>query len=232
MQSNKKKADYYQNMGDSHIDIEEKLQSEDFLKIFELGLPPVDQDSVEEATTQILKAVGEDPTREGLLKTPNRVARMYGELLNGYRVDPKRLINGALFNVEYDDMVVVRDVEFSSLCEHHMLPFVGHAHVAYIPRGKVIGLSKIPRIINMFAHRLQVQERMTRQIANFLTEILDPRGVAVVVEGKHMCSMMRGVEKHDSNMTTSTMLGAFREKENTRQEFLAHLGRARGNFGI
>src|SRR5690349_21825081 len=213
-------------------EMELKLNSEDFLKIFDLGLPPVDGPKIEDATREILTAVGEDPTREGLLNTPNRVARMYAELLNGYRTDPVKLINGALFDVEYDDMVIVKDIEFSSLCEHHMLPFIGHAHVAYIPRGKVIGLSKIPRIVDMFAHRLQVQERMTRQIANFLNEILDARGVAVVVEGKHMCSMMRGVQKHDSSMTTSTMLGAFRENTTTRGEFMAHLGRTNQNFGI
>lgn len=212
--------------------MELKLASDDFLKSFELGLPPVDLEAIEQATGMVLKAVGEDPNREGLLKTPNRVARMYEELLSGYRTDPAKLINGALFEVEYDDMVIVRDIEFSSLCEHHMLPFVGHAHVAYIPRGKVIGLSKIPRIVDMFAQRLQVQERMTRQIANFLNEVLDARGVAVVVEGKHMCSMMRGVEKHDSNMTTSSMLGTFRENQATRTEFMAHLGRDRGSYGI
>jgi GTP cyclohydrolase I len=223
-------AKYYHN--DPQVDMDMKLQSEDFLKIFELGLPPVDQNKIEAATHEILTAVGEDPQREGLLNTPNRVARMYTEMLDGYRTDPAKLINNAIFDVEYDDMVIVRDIEFSSLCEHHMLPFIGHAHVAYIPRGKVIGLSKIPRIVDMFAHRLQVQERMTRQIANFINEILDARGVAVVLEGKHMCSMMRGVEKHDSSMTTSTMIGAFRESESTRGEFLSHLGRARGSFGI
>jgi GTP cyclohydrolase I len=210
---------------DVHMDMDVKLRSEDFLKIFELGLPPVDHDKIEKATTEILTAVGEDPQREGLLNTPHRVAKMYDELLSGYRTDPAALINNAIFDVEYDDMVIVRDIEFSSLCEHHMLPFIGHAHVAYIPRGKVIGLSKIPRIVDMFAKRLQVQERMTRQIANFINEVLDPRGVAVVVEGKHMCSMMRGVEKHDSSMTTSAMLGAFRENTVTRSEFMAHLGR-------
>lgn len=210
-------------------DMELKLASESFQKVFELGLPPVDREAIEQATTGILTAVGEDPTREGLLKTPDRVARMYEELLSGYRTDPAKLINGALFDVEYDDMVIVRDIEFSSLCEHHLLPFIGHAHVAYIPRGKVIGLSKIPRIVDMFARRLQVQERMTRQIANFLNEVLDARGVAVVVEGKHMCSMMRGVQKHDPSMTTSTMLGAFRENQATRNEFMAHLGRPLSN---
>ncbi len=213
-------------------DMDTKLQSEDFLRIFELGLPPVDHDRIAAATTEILTAVGEDPNREGLLNTPKRVAKMYDELLSGYRTDPAKLINNAIFDVDYDDMVIVRDIEFSSLCEHHMLPFLGHAHVAYIPRGKVIGLSKIPRIVDMFSRRLQVQERMTRQIANFINEVLDPRGVAVVVEGKHMCSMMRGVHKCDSNMTTSAMLGAFRDNQAVRTEFMGHLARARNNSGI
>ncbi|MBN8594889.1 MAG: GTP cyclohydrolase I FolE [Anaerolineae bacterium] len=177
------------------------------------------------STINILNAVGEDVNREGLLNTPKRVAKMYDELLSGYRTDPVKLINGAIFDVEYDDMVIVKDIEFNSLCEHHMLPFIGHAHVAYIPNQKVIGLSKIPRIVDMFANRLQVQERMTRQIAEFLAEVLHARGVAVVVEGKHMCSMMRGVEKHDSSMTTSAMLGEFRMNNVTRGEFLSHLNR-------
>jgi GTP cyclohydrolase I len=222
----------HHNHDDAQTEMEIKLNSEDFLKIFELGLPPVDLSKIEGATSEILTAVGEDPNREGLLNTPNRVARMYEELLSGYRTDPVKLINGALFDVEYDDMVIVKDIEFSSLCEHHMLPFIGHAHVAYIPRGKVIGLSKIPRIVDMFARRLQVQERMTRQIANFLNEVLDARGVAVILEGKHMCSMMRGVQKHDSSMTTSAMLGAFRERESTRNEFMLHLGRIGSSSSI
>lgn len=213
-------------------DMDGKLQSEDFLRIFELGLPPVDHERIEAATTDILTAVGEDPSREGLLDTPKRVARMYDELLSGYRTDPAKLINNAIFDVEYDDMVIVRDIEFSSLCEHHMLPFLGHAHVAYIPCGKVIGLSKIPRIVDMFSRRLQVQERMTRQIANFINEVLDPRGVAVVVEGQHMCSMMRGVQKGDASMTTSAMLGTFRDKPEVRSEFMSHLGRSRNGVGF
>lgn len=225
-------SDLDHDHNDAQTEMEMKLNSEDFLKIFELGLPPVDRSKIETATSEILTAVGEDPNREGLLNTPIRVARMYEELLSGYRTDPVKLINNALFDVEYDDMVIVKDIEFSSLCEHHMLPFIGHAHVAYIPRGKVIGLSKIPRIVDMFARRLQVQERMTRQIANFINEILDPRGVAVVVEGKHMCSMMRGVKKHDSSMTTSAMLGAFRERQATRQEFMSHLTRGSTSLGI
>ena len=222
----------YHNHSEAEDEIDAKLSSESFRRIFELGLLPVDRSAIESATTSILTAVGEDPNREGLLNTPNRVARMYEELLSGYRADPVKLINNALFDVEYDDMVIVKDIEFSSLCEHHLLPFIGHAHVAYIPRGKVIGLSKIPRIVDMFARRLQVQERMTRQIANFLNEVLDARGVAVVVEAKHMCSMMRGVQKHDSSMTTSAMLGTFRENEKTRGEFMAHLGRSSHNLGL
>ncbi len=173
----------------------------------------------------LLKAVGEDPEREGLKNTPDRVARMYTELLGGYRTDPAKIINGALFNINYDEMVLVRDIEFYSLCEHHMLPFLGRAHVAYLPAGKVIGLSKIPRIVDMYARRLQVQERMTRQIADLLQQTLEPQGVAVVVEGMHLCSMMRGVKKHDARMTTSAMHGAFRANLATRQEFLANIAR-------
>ncbi|MGQ9907308.1 MAG: GTP cyclohydrolase I FolE [Candidatus Flexifilum sp.] len=180
---------------------------------------------IEDATVQVLQAVGEDPNREGLVKTPDRVARMYDELLSGYRADPAKVINDALFEVDYDDMVIVKNIEFYSLCEHHMLPFLGHVHVAYIPNGKVIGLSKIPRIVDMFARRLQVQERMTRQIAEFINAILNPKGVAVVAEGVHMCSMMRGVKKSDSSMTTSAMLGTFRDDPVTRTEFLNHIGR-------
>jgi GTP cyclohydrolase I len=185
----------------------------------------MDLDTIEKSVSKIIKAIGEDPEREGLLNTPRRVAKAYGELLEGYRIDPVKLLNNATFNVEYDDMVIVRDIEFYSLCEHHMLPFLGRAHVAYIPDGKVIGLSKIPRIVDMFARRLQVQERMTRQIADYVNEILHPRGVAVVVEGMHLCAMIRGVRKHDSRMTTSSMLGAFRQREATRMEFLDNISR-------
>jgi len=170
-------------------------------------------------------AVGEDPEREGLKNTPNRVARMYTELLSGYSTDPASIINGALFNINYDEMVLVRDIEFYSLCEHHMLPFLGRAHVAYLPAGKVIGLSKIPRIVDMYARRLQVQERMTRQIADLLQNTLEPQGVAVVVEGMHLCSMMRGVKKHDARMITSAMHGAFRANLATRSEFLENIAR-------
>ncbi len=181
------------------------------------------------AVRELLLAVGEDPDREGLLSTPDRVARMYDELLVGYRTDPVKLVNGALFQVDYDEMVVVRDIEFYSLCEHHLLPFFGYAHIAYVPNGKVIGLSKIPRIVEMFARRLQVQERMTRQIADFIQEVLQPQGVAVVIEGAHMCSMMRGVKKSQATMTTSAMLGVFRDNPKTRVEFLEHIGRRRLN---
>lgn len=185
----------------------------------------IDIESVRKSVAKMLAAFGEDPNRDGLKRTPDRVARMYGELLAGYRTDPIALVNNALFEVDYDEMVIVRDIEFYSLCEHHMLPFLGRAHVAYMPKGRVIGLSKIPRIVDMFARRLQVQERMTRQVADFLMELLHPRGVAVVVEGIHMCSMIRGVKKHDTRMTTSSMLGAFRNNMATRMEFLDNISR-------
>ena len=191
----------------------------------ELENNPMNDVVVEDAVTRILSAVGEDPQREGLQFTPRRVARMYHELLGGYTIDPKAIINGALFEVQYDEMVLVRDIEFYSMCEHHMLPFIGRAHVAYIPDGKVLGLSKIPRVVDMYARRLQVQERMTRQIADFLRDLLKPQGVAVVVEAMHLCSMMRGVKKHDARMTTSAMHGAFRANLATRQEFLANISR-------
>src|SRR5512137_2444981 len=185
----------------------------------------ISHEEVMRAVRQLLLAVGEDPTRQGLRETPDRVARMYTELLDGYWVDPVALVNDAVFDETYGEMVIVRDIEFYSLCEHHMLPFLGRAHVAYIPKGKVIGLSKIPRIVDMFSRRLQVQERMTRQIAEYVNEILHPVGVAVVVEGMHMCAMIRGVRKHDSRMTTSSMLGAFRNSEATRMEFLDNISR-------
>jgi len=185
----------------------------------------IDFETVEKSVKTILEAIGEDPGREGLLKTPGRVARAYGELLEGYRTDPIKLVNEATFTADYDDMVIVRDIEFYSLCEHHMLPFLGRAHVAYLPKGKVIGLSKIPRIVDMFSRRLQIQERMTRQIAEFLNTLLQPRGVAVVMEAVHLCGMIRGVRKHDARMTTSSMMGAFRNSEITRNEFLNNISR-------
>lgn len=185
----------------------------------------IDLESIESAVNQILLSIGEDPKRGGLLRTPMRVANAYSELLSGYRTDPIDLLNDAIFEVSYDEMVIVRDIEFYSMCEHHMLPFLGRAHVAYLPKGKVIGLSKLPRIVDMFARRLQVQERMTRQIADLVDELLHPKGVAVVVEGLHLCSVMRGVKKHDARMTTSAMLGAFRTNLPTRQEFLDNISR-------
>jgi GTP cyclohydrolase I len=181
--------------------------------------------AIECAVRDILVAIGEDVEREGLLRTPHRIARMYEELTAGYHVDPEKLVNNAIFDVAYDEMVIVRDIDFYSMCEHHMLPFMGHAHVAYIPDGKVIGLSKIPRIVEMFARRLQVQERMTQQIAQFLDETLRPLGVAVVCEGFHMCAAMRGVKKANARMITSAMLGGFKTSQATRNEFFAHLER-------
>lgn len=180
---------------------------------------------IEAAVHQLLQAFGEDACREGLERTPERVARMYDELLAGYRVDPFKLINEALFDVDYEDMVIVRDIEFYSLCEHHLLPFIGRVHVAYLPNGKVIGLSKIPRVVDLFARRLQVQERMTRQIADFLEAAIHPHGVAVVVEGLHLCSKIRGVKKANARMVTSAMCGSFKENDITRNEFLNHISR-------
>ena len=178
------------------------------------------KDVIRDAVRQILIGVGEDPGREGLRDTPDRIARMYDEILAGYYVDPIALVNEALFDVEYDEMVVVKDIEFFSTCEHHMLPFYGRAHVAYAPSNKVIGLSKIPRIVEMYARRLQVQERLTRQIAELISQVLHPYGVAVVIEASHMCSMMRGVKKEHARMVTSSMIGCFKENEMTRNEFL------------
>ena len=188
----------------------------------------MDHKKLAEAVRDILVSVGENPEREGLRDTPLRVGRMYEELLGGYQIDPQMLVNGALFDVAYDEMVVVRDIEFQSLCEHHLLPFIGHAHVAYIPKDKVIGLSKIPRIVDLYARRLQVQERLTRQIADFLEEHVQPRGVAVVLEAVHLCTLMRGVKKADARMVTSAMGGIFRRNSKTRAEFLEHIHRPIG----
>jgi len=172
---------------------------------------------------QLLDAIGEDPARQGLQRTPNRVARMYQELTAGYRTDPRELINGALFDVDYNEMIVVKEIEFFSLCEHHLLPFYGQVHVAYIPGEKVIGLSKIPRIVEMFARRLQIQERMTQQIAALINEALQPLGVGVVIQGRHMCTMMRGVRKAQTTMVTSALLGSLKSNPQTRAEFMAHI---------
>jgi GTP cyclohydrolase I len=203
------------------------MEIDDDFDVRDLDTVNMDFETIRKAVLDVIKAVGEDPDREGLINTPDRVSRMYAELLSGYSADPEKIINGALFNVDYDEMVLVRDIEFYSLCEHHMLPFLGRAHVAYLPKGKVIGLSKIPRIVDMYARRLQVQERMTRQIADVIQNTLEPYGVAVVVEAVHMCSMMRGVKKHDARMTTSAMHGAFRANLATRQEFLENIARPR-----
>ncbi|PDV99790.1 GTP cyclohydrolase I FolE [Candidatus Chloroploca asiatica] len=191
------------------------------------GVTYTSDPQIEGAVREILDGIGEQPDREGLLKTPSRVAKMYAELTAGYHIDPAALINDAIFTVGYDEMVVVKNIDFYSLCEHHMLPFMGQVHVAYIPNGKVVGLSKIPRIVEMFARRLQVQERMTVQIADFINEHLEPQGVAVVAEGVHMCSVMRGVKKANASMVTSAMRGVFRDDSKTRGEFMAHVGRSR-----
>jgi GTP cyclohydrolase I len=203
----------------------ELLDFDDDLTDDKLAASQIDSPQAEESIARLLKALGENPERDGLKNTPRRVARMYSELLAGYHMDPVAMINGALFDVKYDEMVIVRDIEFYSMCEHHMLPFMGRVHVAYIPDGKVLGISKIPRVVDMYARRLQVQERMTRQIADFLRDLLKPQGVAVVVEALHLCMMMRGVKKHDARMTTSAMHGAFRANLATREEFLANISR-------
>ena len=199
----------------------------DFVLAPDIDEPP--ETPLHAAVRTILSEIGEDPHRQGLIKTPDRVSRMFAELTAGYHVDPVKLINGALFDVEYDELVLVKDIEFYSLCEHHLLPFFGKAHVAYIPNGKVIGLSKIPRMVEMFARRLQVQERMTAEIAQFLQQAVDARGVAVLVEGSHMCGMMRGVKKSDASMTTTAYLGALKEDRQLRGEFLAQVNGGRSD---
>ncbi len=175
---------------------------------------------VANSVAHILDSVGEDIEREGLRNTPDRVARMYDEILLGYTVDPVKLLNNALFDVEYNEMVVVGDIDFWSMCEHHMLPIFGQAHVAYLPDRKVVGLSKIPRVVDAFARRLQIQERMTRQIAELLDDLLDPLGVGVVVQATHLCVAMRGAKKATAHMRTTALLGSFLESEKTRNEFL------------
>jgi len=179
----------------------------------------------EAAVRTLLAEIGEDPGRAGLVGTPGRVSRMYQELTAGYRTDPDALINGACYEVDYDEMVVVRDIEFYSLCEHHLLPFFGRVHVGYLPRGTVIGLSKIPRIVEMYAKRLQLQERMTTEVAEFLMQRLGAKGVGCVVEASHLCTMMRGVKKEEARMVTSSMLGTFRRDGRTRNEFLRLIGK-------
>jgi len=175
---------------------------------------------------EMLGALGEDPKRDGLLRTPDRVDKAMKFLTSGYKMDIQKILNGALYEVKYDEMVLVKDIEFFSMCEHHMLPFYGKVHVAYLPKDRVIGLSKIPRIVDMFARRLQIQERMTQEIAHTIQEVTDPVGVGVICEARHFCMMMRGVEKQHSGATTSAMLGAFRERKDTRDEFLSLVTRA------
>jgi GTP cyclohydrolase IA len=187
--------------------------------------------TTEELLHELLVRLGEDPEREGLLRTPQRMARALQYLTKGYQEDPEQLLKNALFTVDYDEMVIVKDVEMFSLCEHHLLPFFGKVHVAYIPKGKVIGLSKIPRLIDAFARRLQVQERLTTQIAECIQSAINPEGVGVVIEARHLCMMMRGVEKQHSAAVTSSMLGSFREQHQTREEFLS-LIRQKSNNGF
>ena len=187
-------------------------------------LPDLDGALLESAARDLLIGVGEDPARDGLIDTPVRVRKSLEALTEGYRLDPREVVGDALFEVEYDEMVLVRDIEIYSLCEHHLLPFFGKAHVGYLPRGRVVGLSKIPRLVDVFARRLQVQERLTRQIAECIQEILDPAGVGVVIEASHLCMMMRGVEKQQSTTRTSTLLGRLREDDRSRAEFLALAG--------
>ncbi len=183
---------------------------------------------IEKLVEQLLKELGEDPHREGLARTPERVAKAYQYLTSGYGKNVDEILNGALFVEEYDEMVVVKDIDFASLCEHHLLPFIGKAHVAYMPHKKIVGLSKIPRLVEMFSRRLQVQERLTTQIANGLNEALQPRGVAVVIEAVHLCMLVRGVEKQNSKAVTSAMLGAFRDRPETRAEFMELIKAGRG----
>jgi GTP cyclohydrolase I len=190
--------------------------------------PKVEEQTIAPLIRELLARLGEDPRREGLVRTPDRMDKALKFLTSGYRMDIHKIVNGALYDVKYDEMVVVKDIEFFSLCEHHLLPFFGKMHVAYLPKAKVIGLSKIPRIVDMFARRLQIQERLTQEVARSIQEIIDPLGVGVICEARHFCMMMRGVEKQHSGAMTSAMLGAFRARKKTRDEFLA-LVSYRGN---
>jgi len=189
-----------------------------------MGIDSLQRKTLEVLVEKMLEAIGEDPKREGILQTPRRVASSMEFLTSGYKEDVDAVLNGAVFNERYSEMVIVKDIDFYSLCEHHMLPFFGRAHVAYIPNGKILGLSKIPRIVEVFSRRLQVQERLTQQIAETLFRALNPDGVGIVIEARHMCMMMRGVQKQNSSATTSAMLGVFRDDVKTRQEFLNLIG--------
>ncbi len=196
--------------------------------IVKVMTPKPEEDSIAPLIREVLGKLGEDPRREGLARTPERVDKALRFLTSGYRTDIRKIVNGALYEVKYDEMVVVKDIEFFSLCEHHMLPFFGKMHVAYLPKAKVIGLSKIPRIVDAFARRLQIQERLTQEVAQTILDLIDPEGVGVICEARHFCMMMRGVEKQHSGAMTSAMLGAFRDCKETRDEFLA-LVNHRGN---
>ncbi len=187
----------------------------------EIMVPETSQGKIAELVREILVQLGENPDREGLRRTPERFEKALRFLTSGYRQDPEKLLNGAMFSVCYDEMVVVKDIELYSLCEHHLLPFFGKCHIAYIPDKKVVGLSKMARLVNMYARRLQIQERLTSQIATAIQEKLSPQGVGVIIEARHLCIVMRGVEKQNSTTTTSAMLGAFRESKQTRDEFLS-----------
>jgi GTP cyclohydrolase IA len=191
------------------------------IKVMSPQPPLKDRGPIAPLVKEMLAQLGEDPEREGLARTPERVERALKFLTSGYAMDVRQVVNGALFTVKYDEMVIMRDIEFFSMCEHHLLPFFGKVHVAYIPRNRVIGLSKLPRLVDVFARRLQIQERMTQQIAQSIEQLIDPVGVGVICEARHFCMMMRGVEKQHSGAVTSAMLGAFRSRKETRDEFLS-----------
>jgi GTP cyclohydrolase IA len=192
--------------------------------------PTLDSVSTQDLYREMLARIGEDPTRDGLLRTPERMEKSMAFLTRGYTMDVTTVLHDALFDVDYDEMVIVKDIEFFSMCEHHLLPFFGKAHIAYVPNGKVIGLSKIPRLVDVFARRLQVQERLTRQVGEAITEAINPQGVAVILEAQHLCMMMRGVEKQHSSTVTSAMLGVFKTQLQTRNEFLSLVRRQGSNF--
>ncbi|HEY6413193.1 MAG TPA: GTP cyclohydrolase I FolE [Edaphobacter sp.] len=195
-----------------------------------LETPSLDSVSNQDLYREMLARIGEDPTRDGLLRTPERMEKSMAFLTRGYTMDVTTVLHDALFDVDYDEMVIVKDIEFFSMCEHHLLPFFGKAHIAYVPNGKVIGLSKIPRLVDVFARRLQVQERLTRQVGEAITEAINPQGVAVILEAQHLCMMMRGVEKQHSSTVTSAMLGVFKTQLQTRNEFLSLVRRQGSNF--
>lgn len=198
----------------------------------EKDLPVTDTDAVQALIEQLLVHLGENPTRDGLVKTPERVAKAFRFFTEGYQQDPEEILNGALFPIEYDEMVVIRDIDFFSLCEHHLLPFYGKCHVAYLPNGRIVGLSKIPRLVEVYSRRLQVQERLTMQIAEALQQKLNPQGVAVVMEARHLCMMMRGVETPNAVAVTSSMQGVFQSQQQTREEFLNLIRRSGPGSGV